>query len=136
MAIDAVTRGNVIFNTNFSHEETPNDATPCAYGGANGAGVNINGCADRVIASYLPVSENFLIGTDLYTLKVLGFSLTADGLLPFTSFLTTEASDNSAFLLANVELTNAIPEPGTLALLGLGLISLVTTRRMKQLNRV
>jgi hypothetical protein len=71
-----------------------------------------------------------LIGSDLYTLKVLGFSLTADGLNPLSSFWTTEVADNHAFLLANVEKTT-VPEPGSLALLGL--VSLVAMRRGKHL---
>ena len=137
VAVDGtpVVGGNVEFNTDFAHDETPNGAEPCADGGPNGGGVNVNGCADLVVASYSPVSESFLIGADLYTLKVLGFSLTADGLNPFTSFWTTEAADNQAYLLANVERTS-VPEPGSLALLGLGLIGLVTLRRGKQSDRV
>ena len=137
VAVDGtpVTGGNVEFNTNFTHNETPNTANPCADGGTNGVGVNVNGCADLVIANFSPVSENFLVGADLYTLRVLGFSLTPDGLLPFTNFWTTENSNNNAFLLANVSLTT-VPEPGSLALLGLGLIGLVTMRRAKQPDRI
>jgi hypothetical protein len=137
VAVDGtpVAGGNVEFNTNFIHNETSNTASPCADGGEVGTGVNVNGCADLVTANFAPVSENFLIGSDLYTLKVLGFSLTADGLNPFTSFFTTEQADNHAFLLANVE-RSTVPEPGSLALLGLGLVGLVTMRRGKQSDRV
>jgi hypothetical protein len=137
VAVDGtpVAGGNVEFNTNFTHNETPNGASPCADGGVNGVGVNVNGCADLVTANFSPLSESFLIGADSYTLKVLGFSLTADGLNPFTSFWTTEVADNHAFLLANVERTT-VPEPGSLALLGLGLVGLVTMRRGKQSDRV
>lgn len=137
VAVDGnpVAGGNVEFNTNFTHSETSNAANPCADGGANGVGVNVNGCADLVIANFSPLSENFLIGADLYTLKVLGFSLDPNGLNPFTSFWTTEQANNSAYLLANVERTS-VPEPGSLALLGLGLIGLVATRRGKQSDQV
>ena len=137
VAVDGnpVAGGNVEFNTNFTHSETSNGAVPCADGGVNGVGVNVNGCADLVMANFSPLSESFLIGADLYTLKVLGFSLTADGLNPFTSFWTTEVADNYAFLLANVERT-IVPEPGSLALLGLGLMGLVTLRRGKQPGQV
>ena len=137
VAVDGnpVAGGNVEFNTNFTHSETPNNAAPCADGGTVGVGVNVNGCADLVIANFSPLSENFLIGADLYTLKVLGFSLDQNGSNPFTSFFTTEQADNHAFLLANVERTT-VPEPGSLALLGLGLVGLVAMRRGKQSDRV
>ena len=108
---------------------------PCADGGIQGVGVNLNGCADRVIANWLADSEDFTIGTDVYTLNVKGFSLDAAGTNPFTSFWTAEGAKNDAYLLANVSLRSeagggpsGVPEPGSLALIGIALTGLAVTR--------
>ena len=137
VSIDSIFQNNVTFNYGFDHWETDNGARPCANGGTNGVGVNVNGCADRVIANWLSESEDFLIGSDIYTLNVIGFSLDSNGTNPFTSFWTKEGGENGAYLVGNVALRKglepdpSVPEPGTLALLGLGLIAWTATRRMK-----
>ena len=132
--VDGTNLGSRVFDYGFNHWETPNADVPCANGGANGVGVNINGCADRVIANWLPASEDFLVGTDLYTLNVKGFSLDINGTNPFTSFWTAENQSNNAYLIANVALlrdVNPAPEPGTPLLLGAGLIALASAWRAK-----
>jgi hypothetical protein len=136
VSINNVVQNNLAFNYGFDHWETPNGDAPCADGGAQGAGVNVNGCADRVIANWLADSEDFTIGSDIYTLNVKGFSLDPAGTNPFTSFWTAESAKNDAYLLANVTLRSDaggnpggnVPEPGTLALLGIALTGLVASR--------
>ncbi len=127
---------NLNFFYSFSHWETDNGAEPCANGEANNQGVNINGCADRVIANWLSTSDSFVIGNDTYTLNVIGFSTNQAGTNPFTSFWTTEKDDNEAFLVGNVALRSEVgggpsgtPEPGSIALVGLALAGLAAASR-------
>jgi hypothetical protein len=124
LAIDSVSKGNLAFVFNFFHDETPNNAKPCAYGGANGQGVNINGCADRVTTAYNTLSQTFLVGSDAYTIDVLGFKLGSDPVK--NEFLTLEQNINRADLLAQVKLRSEVnvPEPGTLGLIGLSMVCL------------
>ena len=57
---------NFVFD--FTHDETPNGGIPggpfsgtCPYGPANGTGININGCADRVTVTSNAASQVFNI---------------------------------------------------------------------------
>jgi hypothetical protein len=115
------------FLFDFDHNETPNGANPCADGGANGIGVNVNGCADKVTISYNALSEDFTIGSIVYTLLFTGFS-TDGGTTVSTGFWTKEQSGNPADLFAKVvtreDALSTVPVPAALPLLLSGLAGL------------
>lgn len=137
VSIDNVAQGGPLeFKYRFDHDETPNGADPCANGGANGSPPNQNGCADKVTATWLSTSDDFVVGLDTYTLNVIGFSLDPLGTNPFDSFWTAEQMDNVAYLVGNVELRSKLPPsevpvPATLPLVALALAGLYGTRRAK-----
>lgn len=120
VAIDATPVGTKNFVFIFEHDETKNDLNPCPYGGANGVGVNVNGCADRVKTTTSALTESFFVGSTEYTLTLSGFVM---GAVQMTEFLTTENQSNSAFIVARVQEVG-IAEPASLALLGAGLLGL------------
>jgi hypothetical protein len=83
-----------------------------------------------VTVSFLSASDTFLVGGVAYTLNLLGFSSSGDcsGDIS-TQFVTMEAANNQASLCASIQTRASIPEPGTLPLLGLGIIGLTLARR-------
>ena len=124
---------NAVFN--FIHEETPNGANPCAYGGANNQGVNINGCADRVtLALNSGLTQFFNIDGVNYSLELTGFKV---GSLPFSQFLTKEGLNNTAQLRGRISAESVIgtggevPEPQSWAMMlfGFGAVGIAARRR-------
>ena len=124
--------------------ETDNGANPCADGGANGVGVNSNGCADIFVIDQAALNFPFFYDLDgaggplqnqQYFISF--FELTS-GLNPLPvdacnavlgadedvclGFRTPEG-DNTTFQFAALITTErvSIPEPGALALMGLGI---------------
>ena len=116
---------------NFAHWETDNGASPCANGGANGAGVNVNGCADRVTFALNPsLSDSFLVDGTQYVLNISSFLI---GGSPASEFWTTERATNSAGLQGRiVERSSVVPIPAAAWLLGSGLLGLFGLARRKQ----
>lgn len=137
VSIDGNDQGNKNFLFDFTHNETPNGADPCANGGDNGDPPNQNGCADSVKLAYNTDSEVFVVDGEEYTLNVFGFSMNSDGTNPFTEWWTAENKQNTAYLVANITLKDQvgppaeIPEPSTFALAGLAVFGLAAARRRK-----
>jgi hypothetical protein len=123
--------GPVNFIYAFDHNETPNADNPCADGGPNNVGVNINGCADSVAVNFNQLSGAFVIDDIEYALDVRGFLIGGN---PADLFWTTENATNTAFIRGQVvtrDLAGAVPEPGTWAMLiaGFGLVGAAARRR-------
>lgn len=132
----------ITFHIHFA--ETPNDADPCADGGAKGAGVNGAGCADIFVID--PSALNFPFfydldgpagplqnrqyfisffeqSTGLRALPPLACAATGAGPVcqGFETMESTNTTLRFASLITTERVTLQAPEPGTLALLAAAL---------------
>jgi hypothetical protein len=119
----------------FDHFETPNTppvGEPCADGGANGEGVNANGCADRVRISLDEGASDFFTLNEVdYFLNIFGFQ---QGAATVSEFWTIENAINVANLRGSIAARGTmpvVPEPATWAMmiLGFGMVGMGLRRR-------
>jgi hypothetical protein len=106
------------YTFSFLHNETSNACSPQP------------GCANDLVSfSNLAGSDTFMIDSDEYTLELLGFQ---QGGTTATSFSTLEGQENVAQLqviFRTLTTATAVPEPGLIALFGLGLLAMGITRK-------
>jgi len=106
---------------NLTHNETPNTC--------NCAGDN-----DIVTFGAGTLNSSFSVGGQSYVLSLLGFS-NNNGMTLLPSFSSPEGGNNSTQLWARIAARPPqvqVPEPGTLLLMGAGLLSVAFMRRRKQ----
>lgn len=128
IVVDGIAQGSRNFVFDFTHEETPNGANPCANGGAQGVGVNVNGCADLVTVTNNNLSEDFLVDGVLYTIAILGFKVGDDIV---STFETIEQMTNTAQLIGRVTVAE-VPIPAAIPLFLSGIAGLGFAGRMRK----
>lgn len=132
--------------------ETPNGANPCADGGANGVGVNVNGCADIFVIDQSSLNFPFFYDLDgagplqnqqyfisffeltggLIPLPAAACNAVPGVTFPCLGFRTPEGQDTTfqfAAVITTEPVVILVPEPGVLASLAIGLLALAGLRR-------
>lgn len=128
MAIDGVLHS---FNYSFLINETPNTAGNCPV-----FQISNTPCDDKIDFTSPFSTTTFQKNGFNYSLELLGFSRTVDGLSPVSSFITEERKASSAFLVARVvkDSNNDVSVPEPTSALAILLIGLATTRLRRSKN--
>lgn len=118
----------------FTHTETPDDAGSIINCPVGVEGASVSQCDDFVDVSFAPLSQLISVGADTFLFELLGFSRDG-GTTINNSFQTPEGGISTADLYAGITVVDTgpgpapVPEPGTLALFGLGFLFTGLIRR-------
>ena len=128
--VDGGPEQQVVSSYSFLHNETTNNADPCADLGTDGVGVNINGCADSVTATLnVGSTQSFMIGGDEFVFNISGFEQMG---IPMATFWTIENQSNEAQLVASYTTKASVvplPAAGWMLLAGFGGLAAMKRRK-------
>ena len=117
LTIDGVALSEGPFNFQFLHNETPNSCSPQPS------------CANDIVSfTNLNTSDTFVVDGVTYTLELTGFSI---GGVTTNEFSTVEGQNNVAQLEGVFRTPTTVPEPASIALLGMGLFGLGLAKKRK-----